>query len=157
MRQPRKLVSGAVYHVIGRINRNEMLLDDPQIKALLLQVIKEAKKKYPFQLNTFVIMGTHIHLQIQPLADASLSRIMQWILSVFAKRYNSMQGITGHVWYDRFASSILKTVRRMAENFRYIAGNPVRAAMVKHWSAYAFGGCFFHFKRVYELVDILSP
>ena len=107
MRRSRFLEDGARYHVTVRVNNKEMLLEPEEAKQLFETVLIRAKRRYSFSLGHFVLMGNHIHLIILPHSDESLSRIMQWILSVFALKYNKMTGRTGHFWGDRFFSSVL--------------------------------------------------
>jgi putative transposase len=130
MRRPRFLIEGAEYHVTARANRQEFILQSKEVKELLLRVLREAKTRFAFRVRTFCIMSNHVHLMIQPEGGECLSAIMQWILGVFAIRYNRMLGQLGHVWYDRFRSSVVKSVRQIIHVFAYIAANPVKAGMV---------------------------
>lgn len=143
MRQKRFLMNGAEYHVTARINRQEYALQPREIKRLMLLVIGKAKKRYRFSVRNFCIMDTHIHLMIQPRGNENLSRIMQWILSVFAKRYNTLRGIRGHLWYDRFRSKVILSMRQRWQTFLYIAENPVKAGKVSQAVDYEFGGVRF--------------
>lgn len=143
MRQKRFLVNGAEYHVTARINRQEYVLEPPAVKVLFLSVLKQAKSRYRFSVRNFCIMNNHIHLMIQPRANESLSRIMQWILSVFARRYNVMRGSRGHVWYDRFRSKAILSGRQRWKTFVYISENPVKAGITLKAGAYAYGGIHF--------------
>jgi putative transposase len=154
MRKPRKLVEGARYHVTARANRKEFILNSPKIKNLFMHTIKRSKKKYKFALTTFCIMGNHVHLIIQPLKNESLSRIMQWILATFAINYNKLFGITGHVWYDRYHSTVINTLRKFLQAFEYIAENPVKADVVQNAKDYKYGGIW-HLKK--GCYDILEP
>ncbi len=140
MRKTRKIQAGATYHVIARVNRKELILNSIEIKELFLSVVKQAKKRHRFSMKNFCIMGNHVHLMLQPLADESLSRLMQWILSVFAIRYNRRFKLVGHVWYDRFKSHVLASLRRFLDAFVYIAENPVKAGIVSHVDEYAWSG-----------------
>lgn len=139
MRQPRRLVPGATYHVIARINRREFLLAAPAIKQILIGVMARAKGRFSFELISVCIMDNHIHLMIRPGDSSSLSRIMQWILSVFALRYNRSLGIQGHVWYDRFKSVVIGGLRQFIATFNYIYENPVRAGIVTFREQYRYG------------------
>ena len=94
----RKLVPGSTYHVTSRINSGDKRLRQKEMKNLYLDTVKQAKEKYTFDLINFCIMNNHIHLVIKPLGNASLSKIMQWISSVFAKKWNKLHGRSGHVW-----------------------------------------------------------
>lgn len=140
MRRPRKLIEGYEYHVIARANRQEFILESDEIKEMFLQVLERAKQKYRFTVRNFCIMSNHVHLIIKPGKKESLSRIMQWILSVFALAFNRRFGYKGHVWYDRFKSKIIANFRQFVATFRYIAENPVRAGMVTRPEAYRYGG-----------------
>lgn len=121
-----------------------MILEDEQIKLLFLDVLVRAKKKYGFIFRNFCIMGNHIHLEITPQEDLSISRIMQWILSVFALQYNKIFNYKGHVWYDRFKSKVIESVRQLINTFLYIANNPVRAALANHPLEFVYSGITFH-------------
>jgi len=140
MRQARLLVTGATYHVVARANRHEFILEDEHTKTLLLRTIAEAKKKYRFTVTNICIMNNHIHLMITPGHEDSLSRIMQWILGVFAQRFNRSHSLRGHVWYDRFRSTVLSSMTHYVNAFLYIAKNPVRAGIVSSPWQYRFNG-----------------
>jgi putative transposase len=142
MRKSRHIVPGAGYHVVARANRQEFIFKSKRVKELFLSVTERAKKKFRFSLSSFCIMSNHIHFLIFPMEGESLSRIMQWILSVFAAKYNRIFGLKGHVWYDRFKSSVVHTMRYFAAAFKYIAANPVKASIVEHPSDYPFGGLY---------------
>lgn len=140
MRKKRELNEGATYHVIARINRNEFILRAHAIKVMLLQTISRARKKYDFELINICIMDNHIHMMIKPSSYESLSRIMQWILSVFAVRYNRTFSLKGHVWYDRFKSKIIRSLRQFIATFDYIDENPVKAGIAVTTDKYPYGG-----------------
>jgi putative transposase len=104
MRRARQLKEGAKYHVMAHAHRREMVLESKELKEMFLEVVRRARKRYKFLIYNFCIMGNHFHFILKPLEDESLSRIMQWILSVFAIKYNKAFNFIGHVWYDRFKS-----------------------------------------------------
>lgn len=120
-----------------------MILEDEQIKLLFLDILQRAKEKYHFIFRNFCIMGNHIHLEITPQNEISISKIMQWILSVFAKNYNQLFEYKGHVWYDRFKSKIIETAQQLINTFLYIANNPVRAGLVEHPLDFVYSGISF--------------
>lgn len=131
---------GAEYHVVARANRREFILESPEIKELFLDVLRRAKKKYSFTVRNFCVMSNHFHMIVRPAHGESLSKIMQWILSVFAARFNRIFGFVGHVWYDRFRSKIIDSFRQFLATFLYIAVNPVQAHMVDMVTEYPFCG-----------------
>jgi putative transposase len=130
-----------------------MRLDDPAIKAIFLNTITRAKKKHDFRIDTFTVMGNHYHLIIKPLKNANLSRIMQWIMSVFAMTYNRIYKLKGHLWQDRFYSRIIQSLRELIELFKYIDENPVRAGLATRPIDWPFGGLAHRLARIGGIVD----
>jgi putative transposase len=153
MRRARLLRDGAEYHVIARINRGEMILLPEAEKMLLLTVIQRAKKRYRFQIKNFCIMNNHIHILIKPGKDESLSRIMQWILSVFAMTWNRKHNLKGHVWGERFYSRIIEGIVDFLRVFIYIDDNPVYAKLVEHPRKWEFGGLWHHKNGIINITD----
>jgi putative transposase len=153
LRKRRRIVPNARYHVIARVNRFALELDRDWIKEMLMVVLKEAKMKYDFSIQSFCIMGNHVHLIIQPGEESSLSKIMQWILSVFAIRFNRAHEINGHFWYDRFKSWVIETTSRFMQLFEYIAKNPVEAEICSRVEEYRYGSIYYLIRGKYRIVD----
>ena len=124
MRKNRKLLDGAEYHVTARINRGEKIFLAREDRDLFMGVLKRAKKKFNFSIKNFCIMGNHIHLLIKPGPGESLSKIMQWLLGVFAQLWNKKHGLSGHLWGDRFFSRIIMGIKDFLQVFLYIDNNP---------------------------------
>jgi len=138
VRHPRIIKHGATYHVVARANRQEFILESRAVKELLLRTLVRAKSRYRFELVSLCVMGNHFHMMIKPGPGESLSRIMQWILSVFAIRFNLMFGLRGHVWYDRFRSKVIAGLRHFLATLSYISLNPVRAGIVDRAEDYPY-------------------
>ncbi|MBU8914328.1 MAG: transposase [Spirochaetales bacterium] len=139
MRRPRRIVAGARYHVVARANRREFILESDRVKDMFLSVVARGKRRFRFSIDTLCIMDNHIHLLLRPGKGESLSRIMQWILSVFAVRFNRLFGLHGHVWYDRFKSVVVQTIAQFAHAYCYITENPVVAGVVATARDYRYG------------------
>jgi len=154
MRKARNIVKNAQYHVGARANRKELILETRKMKELFYKIIIRAKKRYRFDILNFCIMGNHFHIIIRPGEHEQLSRIMQWILSVFAIHYNKRIRENGHVWYDRFWSKPLDDIRQFVAVFGYIAKNPVKAGIVDNKDQYEFSGIRHFQKRDYS---VLAP
>jgi putative transposase len=153
MRQLRQLQKNASYHVVARINRQENVFGVDAFKIMFLNVVAQSKKKYSYKLRNFCIMGNHIHFDITPDEDESLSKIMQWILSVFAVRYNKVYKYRGHLWYDRFKSKIIADYWQFLNTFVYISNNPVRAGLCSHPLDYPFSGITHIINDKFHLVE----
>ncbi len=131
-------MAGASYHVIARANRGELILEADEFKRLFLNVMASAQKKYRFCYHGFCLLDDCIHCIIKPAAHASISRIMQWILSVFAMRYNKRNAIKGHVWYDRFRSRILADIYQYLNAYIFVLKLPVILSLARNPSSYPF-------------------
>jgi putative transposase len=147
------LQKGAEYHVTARINRGEMIFSPKEEKELFLQVCRRAKSKYDFQIKNFCIVENHIHFLIKPGDMESLSRIMQWILSVFAMAWNRKHGLKGHVWGERFFSRIINGIVDFIRVFMYIDDNPVNARLVGLPEKWEFGGLWHHKRGINTIVE----
>jgi hypothetical protein len=89
---------------------------------MLYQVVDEAHKRYKFALWDIAIDDSYFTCYIKPAFGQSLSRILQWVKSVVARRWNKLRGMHGHLWGARFYSEILEgeklvesVVRKVAE------------------------------------------
>jgi REP element-mobilizing transposase RayT len=141
MRARRIFVKGATYHITARINNSEFHLESADMKRLFLATVAHAHEKYKFELHNLCIMDNHIHFLIKPTGEKAeeLARICQWIFSNFARRYNKIHRISGHIWYDRYKSTIVNE-DRWARAFEYISQNPVRANMTTNPLLHEFNG-----------------
>ncbi|MDR1105320.1 MAG: transposase [Treponema sp.] len=54
------------------------------------------------------MMPTHIHLLITPGDGGDLTRIMHWIKTHSAKRWNRIHGSTDHMWGARYFARPIK-------------------------------------------------
>ena len=138
---------------MARSNRQEFIFEQNSIKELFICVLKKAKKKYRFKIIDFCIMSNHIHLVIQPHPSEDISKIMQWILSMFAVIFNKLHGYKGHVWYDRFKSLIVESLKQLEALLEYIKNNPVKAGLVKKAENYKYCGTTFIKNKVFEIVE----
>jgi len=153
MRRKRVKVPKGRYHITSRINNKENFLEDNEVKAMFLEVLKRAKKKYRFVIYNLCIMNNHVHYMIKPGKNSDLSRIVQWINSVFAMGYNKTYGHNGHVWGERFHSTLISDLIQFLRTYFYIANNPVKAGIVGKATDYLFNGVTFILKEDYEIIQ----
>jgi putative transposase len=153
MRKKREFVDGAAYHVTSRTNDKNRVFDSNVGRKTMLFVLEDAKEKFGFRLANFCIMPTHIHLLIIPREGGNLSRIMQWIKTCSAKRWNRIHGSTGHLWGERYFARAIKEPREYFYVTEYIDQNPIKAglaSMVGEWKA---SGAYYIQNNLPGLVD----
>jgi REP element-mobilizing transposase RayT len=152
------LLEGAIYHVTSMVNYGNFHLGEARFKCMFLEIVKEAKKKFDFELWNFCVMDNHIHFLIKPGSGVSLSKIMQWIKCNFAKRWNKEHGLKGHFWGGRFYSRIVENSEDFEAVSKYIDENPVKANMVKEPGEWQWGGFFHRLKGNKGIItELLNP
>lgn len=105
----REQITGSTYHVYSRCIDKQNLMKEDRIKDLMIQVVKETQEKYNFELNAFEILDNHFHFLIKVTNSTdTISKILQRIKSVFARRYNKLHDRSGPFWNERFGSSIVE-------------------------------------------------
>ena len=155
MRKARKFVEGATYHVTSRTNNRVRVFDRKLGRKIMLLTLEDAKEKYKFRLYNFCIMPNHIHLLIKPAEGSNLSRIMQWIKTRAAKRWNFIHGSIDHLWGDRFFPQIINDERQYFHAFEYINRNPVKAGLCKEPQDWKDSGAYYIANNIQDFVDFL--
>lgn len=107
MGMTRELRPGARYHVT--LQADERLLNGKNVLAreIFLNSLERARTRYAFRVDIFCMLGNRFHLVLRPAEGESLSRIMQWIMAVYAQAFHRACGSCGHVWDRRFESKII--------------------------------------------------
>jgi hypothetical protein len=105
-------------------NRESIFQDKWRAAGLLLRVLRETKKMFPFEMRGFTLEGARLSFYIKPADGFRLPAIMQWLKQTFAVRFNLRAGRTGHLWGDRYWSEVLE-------------GEPPPGAAEVDWAAVA--------------------
>ena len=98
---------------------------------ILMEAIREAKRKRPFYLYAFVIMGNHYHMVIgipRGARQGWISEILHAIHNPFAKRLNRHLGRRGPVVIDRPRTPVIENIHYLARAINYVHCNPSRCA-----------------------------
>ena len=114
MRKNRDFTPGVAYHVTSRTNDKNRAFSRYLGQKIMLLTLQAAKRKYRFKLHNFCVMPTHIHLLITPADGTDLSRIVQWLKTHSAHRWNCIHGSKDHLWGERFFSRYYFDIRRRA-------------------------------------------
>lgn len=148
----RILQSEYPYHVTTRTNNKEFRFKRKRSTYLMFaKIINMAIKKYSVEISHFVLMSNHYHI-IFKTPNANIHRVMQFINSRIAREYNKRHNRTGHLWGDRYKSTIIENEIYLQKCVIYIYNNPVRAGIVKHPKDYL--ASTFHFYAFNKEVEI---
>lgn len=115
------------YHVVTRTN-GRLFKFRPSTYKLFISILNDISKKYDARIQHFQLMGNHYHLKILT-PKANLHKIMHYFNGQIARRLNKSQGVKGHLWEQRYRSSIISTDEYAQVCVAYIYNNPVRAKL----------------------------
>lgn len=76
-----------------------------------------------------VIMNNHVHILFKPLQ--SLSKVMQMIKGVSAKKINELLGKNGRFWADDYYDKAIRDEKHFWVVYEYIKNNPLKICDTK--------------------------
>lgn len=140
MTKPRNWLKDGTYHITNRGTRKEPIFFNEMDKHKFMLILVETRHKYHFKLHAYCLMPNHYHLLIQT-ESSNPSEIMKVIQQRYSRYFNKMYQSTGHVFQERFHSSLITEQDYWLNASRYIHMNPVAAGLVTKaqdypWSSY---------------------
>jgi putative transposase len=138
-RHPRIHAAGVLYHVMARGNNGQKIFLKRDDYQAFLNALSNARRRYPFHLYAYVLMSNHFHLLLE-VSDAPTSRIMQSLLTGYARRFNAIHRHKGHLFQGRYKAIVCDRESYLLELVRYIHLNPVRAGLVKRPGEWRWSG-----------------
>lgn len=135
------IASNTLYHIVCRGNNQRRIFRGVRDYRKFLEIIEEVKKQFPFYLYSYNLLPNHYHLEIETI-DVPISKIMHRINFLYVKYFHHRHHTSGHLFQDRFHSSLINKESYFWEAPRYIDLNAVRAGLVKQpkdykWSSYS--------------------
>lgn len=128
-RGPRIDFPGAFHHVYGRgIEKREIFRDDVDRKEFRRRILLNLKRTKASCL-AWVFLPNHFHLLFHS-EEGVLSRFMHRLMSGYSMYFNKKHVRVGHLFQNRFRSSLIHSEPYLLEVIRYIHLNPVRAGVV---------------------------
>jgi REP element-mobilizing transposase RayT len=128
---------GAVYHVTARGNERSKIFFSKKDYARFKEYLGEAKEKYGFLLNAYVLMTNHYHLVVET-PEKNLSRIMHYLNGSYTTYTNIKRKRSGHLFQGRYKAIVVDKDSYFLELSRYLHLNPVRAKMVQKPEEYPY-------------------
>jgi REP element-mobilizing transposase RayT len=123
---------GAIYHLMNRGNRKEIIYRDEADRQVFLDTLAEACGKTAWEIHAYCLMPNHFHL-VAETPRANLVAGMKWLLGTYTLRFNRRHRLTGHLFSGRYKALILDGsgngyLRTVCD---YVHLNPARARLVK--------------------------
>lgn len=128
-RLPRGDRPGEIHHLYPRgVNRCAIFLDDRD-RFFFMKSLVRACRCFHMSVLGYVLMSNHVHL-VMRRGDVELGRAMKSLLGRYAQYFNRRYGRVGHLFQNRYGSSLVDTDAYLVHLIRYVHANPVRAGMV---------------------------
>lgn len=112
-----------IYHIMMRSISEIKLFRNDSDKNKLLQLLKKYKETFMFKIYSYCIMDTHVHLLVNS-NGADVSKFMHNINQCYAQYYNNKYNRRGHVFGDRFKSTVATNDVSILCMSAYIHNNP---------------------------------
>jgi REP element-mobilizing transposase RayT len=130
-RPERQIEQGSTHHCWSTCHDRHNLLNNVHGRKYFMEAIKMCQEKYVFELIAAEYVKNHFHLLIRTIkGEADISRIMQYIKSRTAWKYNRATGRTGAYWNGRFKNKVVEKSRDPEQYLLYllwyIAYNPCK-------------------------------
>lgn len=123
-RPPRILQDDLPYHITTR-TAGRILVFRKWTYKIFIDVLIKAQKRYGVIIHHFKMMHTHYHM-VAKTTKSNISQFEWYVNNQVSKRINKRMGRKGHLWGERFHSTIVQTDKHLAACSRYIYINGVR-------------------------------
>lgn len=129
-RGPRLDAPGILHHVRSRgIERRKIFLGEGDRLDFLARLEAVCSNGGAF-VYAWCLMDNHFHLALRS-GRRSLSTVMRRLLTGYAGGFNARHRRSGHLFQNRYQSTVVEEERYFLALVRYIHLNPMRAGLVK--------------------------
>jgi REP element-mobilizing transposase RayT len=153
-RPARKKDQDATHHCWSLCIEKRDILKSVFGRKYFIEAVQMAQEKYVFELVALENVKNHFHMLIRTIeGEADISRIMQYIKSRTAWRYNRATGRSGPLWDSRFKNKVVERAKDPKEYLLYllwyIAYNPCKKGMSSNprFNEIGFINCYLYRNR----------
>ena len=104
------------------INKQDIFFEEKDYLEFQ-SIIRRTKKKFLYQLYSYVLMPNHVHLEIKD-ENQKVSKIIHSIATSYANYFNKKYERKGHLFENRFKSKTVENAYYILNLVRYIHQNP---------------------------------
>jgi len=120
---------GALHHVIQRGMERGRLFHDDRDREEFVRRMGRSLKETGTRCYAWCLMPNHVHLLLST-GERPVSKALQALFAGYAGYFNYRYRRSGHLFQNRYKSTLCESERYMRELVRYIHLNPVRAGLV---------------------------
>ena len=126
------------YHVTSRsFNKEKFPLHLEKMWELAGSTFKEANDIHPINLISFVLMSNHYHMLLLT-PKGNLNLFMQEFNKTFSLKVKKESGNPDQLFCGRYDWCTIQSNKYLANCFRYIYQNPIRAGLVYRCEEYLY-------------------
>ena len=136
----RLLITNRVFFVTVNIRKDRPIFTEDEY-PLLIAALQESRRKLSFRLCGYVLMPDHWHALIGVDQPLSISRAVQDIKWIAARRIGRHRKSGGSFWQHQFWDRFVRNGKEFGQRLAYMHFNPVRKGLAKKpgewlWSSY---------------------
>jgi putative transposase len=127
-RTARIVIPDVPHHVVQRGNRQQRIFFSHADARRYVEMLAETCRAHRVRCLAWCLMPNHVHLVLEPATGIGLRSVMSSVHTRYAQRINRREGLTGHLFQDRFRSYPMDEAHLLVA-VRYIENNPVKAGL----------------------------
>jgi putative transposase len=135
----RDFVPGGFYHVTARGNGGRPIVRDDGDREDFVRVLARTAPRFGIHVHAWCLMTNHYHLIIEA-PSGEVSKAIQYLNGIYARRFNERHERSGHLFRARFRATVLDCEEHLSAACRYVLLNPVRAGLVPDAEAWRWAG-----------------
>lgn len=131
------------YHITIRSNNRDWFqLELPEVWKICLESIQYALNKHPVDIQAFVLMSNHYHLQLwTPYCD--IDRFMYFMNSSISKKIRDRTNRINRIFGDRYKWCLIQSEEHYKTVLKYIYQNPLRAKLCNRCEDYPYSTLYY--------------
>ena len=124
--------AGAIYHVLNRGDRRELIFQDAVDRQRFVETLGAACARSGWRVHAYCLMPNHFHLVVET-PQPTLVAGMKWFLGTYTGRFNRRHKLFGHLFSGRYKSLIVDGSGRgyLRTVCEYVHLNPARAKLLE--------------------------
>lgn len=123
---------GALHHIIARGIGRRKIFDDDADRNAFLERFGAILKDTDTACFAWALIPNHFHLLLRT-GQVPVATVMRRLLTGYAMSYNRRHRRSGHLFQNRYKSTLCQEEPYFLELVRYIHLNPLRAKVISDW------------------------